>query len=509
MSDFNFDWIFIVYGFCFFREADDLKVLHYMLGIPPVRTGGLVRYATDLMVQEKRAGVDVYLLIPGVLPKDMKKKTFIYKSRKDFMQIPTYLIYHPLPIPMCNGILAVDRFIRECDARKWKQFLSCLEPDIIHIHTFMGLHRECLVTARELGIPVVFTTHDYFGVCPTALMLQGNKLCEDSNWKQCGDCCSHAFSTGRLRLEQSRGYRLFRRSKWAIGIAKKVVCFIQRTARKQVRSNCGGKNSDLAHRPLNRSRYRINEVDYAVLKAYYDSMFRMVSFFHFNSTLAELIYQDRLGPVRGCVINISHTGICDHRRKRNYGKALRIGYLGNMVNHKGFFELVKACSELYAEGCTCMELHIFVGADVQKISDHGAKIGRKAGVCMDVGDFIRNHPAFGQHQLEEIFYMFDVLAVPSICPETFGFVVLEAVSYGVPVIISECVGAKDILDSYPEIGFIYSGQPGALKKMIQRIYEHRELLEYANAAILKMDDIFHYQYHIQKMLRLYGQCSEK
>jgi glycosyltransferase involved in cell wall biosynthesis len=39
----------------------------------------------------------------------------------------------------------------------------------------------------------------------------------------------------------------------------------------------------------------------------------------------------------------------------------------------------------------------------------------------------------------------DVLVAPSICFETFGFTVLEALSFGVPVIVSDCVGAKEII----------------------------------------------------------------
>ncbi len=47
--------------------------------------------------------------------------------------------------------------------------------------------------------------------------------------------------------------------------------------------------------------------------------------------------------------------------------------------------------------------------------------------------------------MEKIFDETDVLVAPSIWYETFGFTVLEALSYGVPVIISGNVGAKDIL----------------------------------------------------------------
>ena len=38
-----------------------------------------------------------------------------------------------------------------------------------------------------------------------------------------------------------------------------------------------------------------------------------------------------------------------------------------------------------------------------------------------------------------------MLVAPSVWHETFGFTVLEALSYGIPVVISGTVGAKDIL----------------------------------------------------------------
>ena len=48
-------------------------------------------------------------------------------------------------------------------------------------------------------------------------------------------------------------------------------------------------------------------------------------------------------------------------------------------------------------------------------------------------------------ELEAVFAETDLLVVPSICPETFGYVVLEALSCGVPVLLSGNVGARDIL----------------------------------------------------------------
>lgn len=59
--------------------------------------------------------------------------------------------------------------------------------------------------------------------------------------------------------------------------------------------------------------------------------------------------------------------------------------------------------------------------------------------------YIRVHGRYSYTELEKIFDETDVLVAPSVWYETFGFTVLEALSYGVPVIISGNVGARDIL----------------------------------------------------------------
>lgn len=77
---------------------------------------------------------------------------------------------------------------------------------------------------------------------------------------------------------------------------------------------------------------------------------------------------------------------------------------------------------------------------------------KKQNFCLDVhftpmemSPYIKSHDRYTYDELENIFDETDILVVPSIWYETFGFTVLEALSYGVPVIISGTVGSKDIL----------------------------------------------------------------
>ena len=72
--------------------------------------------------------------------------------------------------------------------------------------------------------------------------------------------------------------------------------------------------------------------------------------------------------------------------------------------------------------------------------------------CLDVhfepaesSPYIIPHDRYNYDELEQIFDETDVLVAPSIWYETFGYTILVALSYGVPVIVSDNVGAKDIL----------------------------------------------------------------
>ncbi|MDN6196333.1 MAG: glycosyl transferase, partial [Atopostipes suicloacalis] len=42
-----------------------MRILHYGLGYPPERSGGLVKYVTDLMVEQVKQNHEVAYLFPG------------------------------------------------------------------------------------------------------------------------------------------------------------------------------------------------------------------------------------------------------------------------------------------------------------------------------------------------------------------------------------------------------------------------------------------------------------
>ena len=69
-------------------------------------------------------------------------------------------------------------------------------------------------------------------------------------------------------------------------------------------------------------------------------------------------------------------------------------------------------------------------------------MGNSTNFCLDVhlyrhhqSPYINVRSRYSYMELDRIFDETDILVVPSLWHETFGFTVLEALSYGVPVIM--------------------------------------------------------------------------
>lgn len=89
---------------------------------------------------------------------------------------------------------------------------------------------------------------------------------------------------------------------------------------------------------------------------------------------------------------------------------------------------------------------------------------------------------FDASTIADVYHAMDVLVVPSIWKETFSLVTLEALSYGVPVIVSDNVGAQDIVKEYNP-RFVYHSED-ELKCLLKEILKDRSLLQEFNQKVL-------------------------
>ena len=65
------------------NEVYIMNILHYSLGFPPYRRGGMTKYCMDLIDEQKKAGHKVSLLWPGKY-KDSSPKCHIKKQKNEY-----------------------------------------------------------------------------------------------------------------------------------------------------------------------------------------------------------------------------------------------------------------------------------------------------------------------------------------------------------------------------------------------------------------------------------------
>lgn len=417
-----------------------MRILHYSLGFPPYRTGGLTKFNYDLMIEQVREFHSVSLLWPGEMKLAIHKTSI--KKHKSVNGINNYEIVNALPISYDEGIVNVDSFITIGDIEIYRNFLDMLQPEIIHIHTLMGLHKNLLLAAKEKKIRLVFTTHDFFPICPKVTMFRNDDVCKTiDTYTFCPQCNMTALSMTKMQILQSPAYRELKDS------------YLIKKLRKIQRDEYLSDNLISEEKPKNTA------YDYKKLRQHYKSMLDMMDIIHYNSRLTKAVYERHMGNFPGKVLSITHANISDHREIKKYNhKILRLTYLGPQGKAKGFFYLKEVLDNLWKDRQD-FYLNVFF---------HNPTLP----------SYIRQHDRYNYNQLELIMRHTDVVITPSIWYETFGYTVLEALSYGVPVIISKNVGAKDIV---PEGGGIIT-ENKYLSEVIEQL--NFEQLESMNQVII-------------------------
>lgn len=456
-----------------------MRILHYALGFPPYRSGGLTKYCIDLMLTQKEAGHDVAMMWPGAFSISghfvrLKKGRKLIKNSEEKVFVDSFEVINPLPVPLDEGILEVKQFIKKCpNIKAYEQFLDDYHPDAIHIHTLMGLHREFVRIAKNKGIRIVFTTHDYFGICPKVTLFRQDRICS-GDCKKCGECNQGALSLNKIRILQSGLYRGLKDT----SIVKKMRAahrneFFNETNQReeyQLLMN-QDKEKEKSSEECVTEQFGTMILEeyssrYEKLRKYYISILKMVDMIHFNSSVTERVYRKFIpDTIQGKVINISHGDIEDNRRIKEFLKdKLRITYLAPAKNFKGYGIMKQALDEIWIEGNKNFHLTMYNEANISV-------------------PYITVNPRFEYKELVNIFEETDVLIMPSVWNETFGFTVLEALSYGVPVIVSENVGAKDLLED-GKYGMVVEPTVDGVKNGVLQLIENRGLLVEYNRRIV-------------------------
>ena len=219
---------------------------------------------------------------------------------------------------------------------------------------------------------------------------------------------------------------------------------------------------------------------YQSLIDYYKDCFSIVDEFHFNSEVTRDTYRKYIVPKAEKIIPITHNGINDHRRKKSFeDNCLKIGFVGSAAPYKGLSRLIMALKQLNRN-------------DKWRLDVWGDTIGQDESLP------IYYRGKFTHSAIETVYTTMDIMVVPSLCHETFSLVTLEALSYGVPVLVSDTVGAKDIVKVYDSKFVFHSDEE--LVSLLDLLVDDKSLLRNYNEAIIANDWRHSMSEHAQEII---------
>lgn len=448
-----------------------MKIIHYALGFYPYRTGGLTQYVMDIMYEQQKQGHTVGLLWPGQMRYFRKNIKIQKRLTKD--QIYSYELINPLPVPLLEGVKDISAYIESCDVEVFRAFLKEERPDVLHIHTFMGLYEELLEATKELGVRVIYTTHDYYALCPKVNLLCGGRICQTGMTdKTCSECDMNPLSLKKISIMQSPLYRFVKDSKVIKNIRKKYLLKVH-------------QNNPKVENTISESVTDKEIYSYHLLREKYENMLKKIDIIHCNSSIAETTYKKFISDIHTKVLSITNHNIVDKRKKRVYNdkEKLCISFLGSASIYKGFYMLIDALNDLYQTYPGRFALNIYFPVEKQEA-------------------YMQVHEPFKEGELDTVLDAADVVVVPSLWSETFGFVALEAISRGVPVIITENVGAKDIITER-KTGVIIKPEKKYLTAALEEMICDREILQRMNENIC--NEIFEYDMctHVKELVKTF------
>ncbi len=447
-----------------------MNIVHYIIGIPPYRHGGAPAYAIDLLKQQSLCkDIHTSILLPGDIS-CFNHGSRIKTSKYKIGNIRCYKIINPTVSPLMYGLKKAEYILadqRKFSRKSLEKYYEDVRPDIIHVHTLMGLPKDFLSFMKAKGVKLVITSHDYYGLCPKVNLVDCNgQICQDSSGCLCAECNQFAKPKWLLRGLNSTFFL-------------KVKKYLPRSAAKY------RNQSNSSHELVRFS----NDADsqFVYLKNYYIDMFSMFDAFHFNSNISKMVYEKSISLPYHEVIPITTGAINDRRKKKKFGKIVRMAFIAGLGNAKGFPMLKEILMKFAQNGFSDWCLEVWGG--------------ESTGTDEQLNN-IEFKGRFSQSQLSAIYDSIDLVLVPSVWYETFSLVALEALSFGVPVLMSNHVGAQLLIDKIAP-DFIFNGKE-ELKFKLKNIFCNPQILTTFNEKLLNSNIInFSETKHANDILEFY------
>ncbi len=332
-------------------------------------------------------------------------------------------------VHLCNNARNRDRYRDSSIDARFAELLDTVRPDLVHVGHLNHLSTTLVAEAATRALPVVFTLHDFWLMCPRGQFMQTMPAdprnlwaaCDRQDDRKCAErCYARYFSGAELDREQDVAY-------WEGWVGRRM-----------------------AH-----AREVVDLVDLFIAPSrYLHDRFRD----EFGLPARKLVYLDYgfdLARLAG--------------RHRPPGEPFTFGYIGTHIPAKGIHHLLEAFGQV-AGG---PHLRIWGrprGQDTEALRAIAARLPDGAGARVTWASEYRN-----QDIVRDVFDRVDCIVVPSIWAENSPLVIHEALQARVPVITANVGGMAEYV--HHEVnGLLFDHRkPSALAVQMQRLTDEPDL----------------------------------
>jgi len=175
---------------------------------------------------------------------------------------------------------------------------------------------------------------------------------------------------------------------------------------------------------------------------------------------------------------------------------MRVLCVGTMQYHKGFQNVAIAAKKLREDSVPVEVVFVGVGPYLRRLRSLVARLG--------LGDRIRLAGHINWEELERLYDWCDMVVVPTITPEPFGRVAVEAMSRGRAVIGTKAGGLTEIIDDGATGFLVPPGDPSAIAERILTFRNQSHLLtEMGERALQKCRVVFDQRMIASQVLDVY------
>lgn len=419
-----------------------MKILQVIHSFPPYNTAGSEVYTYNLSRElAKRHKVFVFHRINDPYKKEYELTNSPYDGLLIYTINNTFRHCDSFEMTYKNNIIG----------EKFGLILDQIKPDIVHIQHLLYLSAKIIEEIKKRKIPMVFTLHDYWLICPQGQLFKNNiKLCNREDNSECINCILHHLSIKK---------HIFN-----------TYCLLKKT---------------------------IPECLFQVIKSIYLTYSKFV---FLNKDKALFLIEERIAYIKDICSKIDLLISPSQLLKRKFIKfgipedkitllsygfdldffknlqkipsdKLRFGFIGNLLPAKGVHILIQTFNKIRNDN---VELRIY-----GRVSSYKGTLGNYLRYLKKVtgSKNIKFMGGFACERIAETFSDIDVLVVPSIWYENSPLVIQEAFLSKTPVIASRIGGIPELISDGASGLLFNPGDVNDLQEKIQYLIDNPDIIE--------------------------------